>query len=83
MCRSVEQPVLVSEASDVFLRVEFGRAGRQRYRRDVRRRFKRLRAMPTGLVEDEDGVRAWRDLGGDVVEMKLHRLGVAHRQHQA
>ena len=21
--------------------------------------------------------------GGDVVEMKLHRLGVAHRQHQA
>ena len=27
-------------------------------------------------VEDEDGVRAWRDMGCDFVEMELHHLGV-------
>ena len=38
--------------------------------------------MPPGLIEDEDGVRAGRNLGCDLVEMKLHGLGVAGRQHE-
>ena len=38
--------------------------------------------MPSGLIEDENGVGAGRDLGGDLVEMKLHGLGVADRQHK-
>src|SRR5262249_44957010 len=39
-------------------------------------------AMPTCLIEDENGVGAGGDLGGDLVEMKLHSLGVAGGQHQ-
>ena len=33
--------------------------------------------MPSGLIEDENGVGAGGDVGGDLVEMKLHGLGVA------
>jgi hypothetical protein len=39
--------------------------------------------MPASLVEDQDGMGARRDLGGDVVEMELHGFGVADRQDQA
>lgn len=38
--------------------------------------------MPSGLIEDQDGVSARRDLGCDLVEMTLHGFGVADRQHQ-
>src|SRR6266480_1335246 len=38
--------------------------------------------MPSGLVEDENGVGAGSDLGGDLIEMKLHGLGVASRQYE-
>ena len=41
-----------------------------------------LRAMPAGLIEDENGVRARFDLGGDLVEMKLHGFAVAGRKHE-
>ena len=41
--------------------------------------------MPAGALEDQHGVRADRDGGGDLVEMKPHRLGVGmrHRQRRA
>ena len=38
--------------------------------------------MPAGLIEDENGVGARGDLGGDLVEMKLHGFCVARRQHK-
>ena len=38
--------------------------------------------MPSGLIEDENGVRAGSDFGCDLIEMKLHRFGVAKRQHE-
>ena len=38
--------------------------------------------MPAGLIENENGVGAGGDLGGDLVEMKLHGFGVARRQHE-
>ena len=38
--------------------------------------------MPPGLIEDENGVRAGSDFGCDLIEMKLHRFGVAKRQHE-
>ena len=38
--------------------------------------------MPAGLIEQHDGMRTRGDFGGDLVEMELHRLGVAGRQHQ-
>src|SRR5215813_885176 len=39
-------------------------------------------APPAGLIEDENGVRARFDLGGDLVEMKLHGFAVACRKHE-
>jgi hypothetical protein len=39
--------------------------------------------MPAGAVEKENGVGRRRDLGCNRVEMKLHGLLVANRQHQA
>jgi len=39
--------------------------------------------MPAGLIEDENGVRPGGDLGGDLVEMKLHGFAVARRQHES
>jgi hypothetical protein len=31
------------------------------------------------LIEDENGVRTGGDLGGDLVEMKLHGFAIARR----
>jgi hypothetical protein len=38
--------------------------------------------MPSCLIEDENGVGAGADLGGNLVEMKLHGLSVAGGQDQ-
>ena len=38
--------------------------------------------MPAGLVEDQHGVRARRDRGGDLGEVEAHRLGVADRHDE-
>lgn len=38
--------------------------------------------MPSGLIEDENGVRARRDSCGDFFKMQGHRLGVARRQDE-
>ena len=38
--------------------------------------------MPSGLIEDENGVSTGGDCGCDFVEVKLHGLGVAGRQHE-
>ena len=38
--------------------------------------------MPPGLIEEDDRVRAGRNLGCDLIEMKLHGLAVAGRQHE-
>ncbi len=50
--------------------------------RDVAGNLELLGTMPAGLIEDENGVRAGGDLGGDLVEMKLHGFAVAGRQHE-
>ena len=38
--------------------------------------------MPSGLVEQEDGMGAWPHLGGDFVQVPLHGLGVAAGQDE-
>jgi hypothetical protein len=38
--------------------------------------------MPTGLIEDDQGVGAGGNLGGDLVEIKLHGLAVAEGKNQ-
>ena len=58
----IREPVLPHGLPDVFLAVEFGCARRQRHQRDVARDLERLGAMPAGLIEEDDRVRAGRDL---------------------
>ncbi len=41
-----------------------------------------LRAMPAGLIEDDDRVGVSGDPCSDLVEMKLHGFGVAERQSE-
>ncbi len=39
--------------------------------------------MPSGLIDEEDGVRARIDGGADFFEMSVHRVRVAPRQDEA
>lgn len=64
---------------DVLGGIELGRTRRQRQESDVGRDIERLGGMPTGLIEDQDGVGLVRDLAGEV---KLHRRRIAGRQNQ-
>ena len=38
--------------------------------------------MPASLIEDDNRMGARGDLGGDLIEMKLHGFAVAGRQHE-
>src|ERR1035437_3791813 len=38
--------------------------------------------MPSGLINEEDGVGSWCDRLGDFRQMQVHRLGIAGRQDQ-
>src|SRR5216683_7693942 len=67
---TVRQPVCSHELPDVLLRVELGRAWRQRQERDVAWSLEVFGAVPSGLIEDQNGVSAGRDFGCDLIEMK-------------
>lgn len=73
----VRQPVLPHELPDGFDRVELRRLGGQRDDGDVLRHLEPARDMPAGLVEEEDGVSAWRDRLRDLGEVERHRLARA------
>jgi hypothetical protein len=38
--------------------------------------------MPSGLIDEKDGVGSWCDGFGDFRQMQVHRLGIAGRQDQ-
>src|ERR1035437_10007125 len=38
--------------------------------------------MPSGLIDEKDGVGSWCDGVGDFRQMQVHRLGIAGRQDQ-
>src|SRR5271169_2223599 len=39
--------------------------------------------MPSGLIDEEDGVGSWRDHLGDFREVQVHRFGIAEGQDQS
>src|SRR5438477_2508255 len=79
---TVRQPVCPHELPDVFLTVELRCAWRQWQERDIVGRPEVFCAMPSGLIEDQNGVCSRGDFRCDLVEMKLHGFGVAKRQHE-
>ena len=79
---AVGQPVVEHELPDVFGRVEFRAFGRQRDEGDIGRHDETARHVPSGLIDQEHGVRAARHLGGDLRQMQVHRLDIADRQNE-
>ena len=68
---------------DVFLRVELWRTRRQRQERDVFGSLEVFGAVPSGLIENENGMCAWGNFRCDFVEMELHGFGVASGEHES
>src|ERR1700716_2605519 len=58
---AVREPIVAHELPDVLDRIELGRFRRKRQERDVVRDGKLLRDMRSRLIEEKDGMRAWRD----------------------
>jgi hypothetical protein len=52
------EPILEHELTDVLLAIELGGARRQRQKRDVGWNPEFLRAVPSVLIEDQNGVGA-------------------------
>jgi hypothetical protein len=67
---------------DVFDRVQLRGTGRQEDRRDVVGQVELARCVPSGSVEDENGVGALGDIARDFVEVKLHHVGVGVGQRE-
>lgn len=80
---AVRQQVVAHELPDVFRRIEFWGARRQSDEGDVGRNDEFRREMPSGAIEDENGVRAGVDFHADRFKMQVHRFGVAPGQNEA
>ena len=59
----VVEPVAADELPDVLDRIEFGGSWRQGQKGDVGRDGELVGGVPSGLIEDEDGVSARCHLG--------------------
>jgi len=79
---AVREPVVAHELPDVLDRVEFGAFRRQSDDGDVGGNDQPLRHMPSGLIDEQDGVGSRRDRLGNLRKVQVHRLGVAERQDQ-
>ena len=73
----VRQPVVAHELPHIFDRVELRAPRWQRHQRDVGWHDQLRRSVPSGLIEQEDGVCARGDVEGDFLEMHVHGLTVA------
>jgi hypothetical protein len=80
---AIRQPVAVHELPDVLDRVELGASRWQRQQINVWRHDEVGRTMPSGLLEDDDGVGTRRDVERDLVEMYAHCLAGAARHDDA
>lgn len=62
---------------DVLGGVEFGAGRRNRQQRQVFRDLQLVGRMPGGAIQQHDRMRVGRNGAGDLVEVFLHRQGVA------
>ncbi|AFL54447.1 transposase [Sinorhizobium fredii USDA 257] len=80
---AVREPVVAQELPDVFHGVQFRRTRRQEHQGDVVRHFELRRDVPSGLIEDEHGMRSLIDGLADLGEMLLHGFGITIGQDKA
>ena len=69
---SIREPVLAQEAPDVFGRIELRRARHQGWEGDVLGYLKFWGGVPSGAIEDEDGIDTGSEHLGDLFQMHLH-----------
>jgi len=79
---AVGEPVLAHIVPDILHGVQFRRFGRQRDDRDIAGHHKVFGEVPSGLVDDQDGMGTAGDLERDFLQVLAHRPGIAHRQHK-
>ena len=79
---AVGEPVLAEVLPDILDRVQLWGARRQQDHGDVFRNREGCGRVPSGAVEQQDGMGAPPDRAGDLVEVKLHRLRVGEGQRQ-
>jgi len=76
---AVRQPVVAHELPDVLDRVQLGASGWKRQQRDVGWDDQVIRTVPSGLIEQDNGMGAGCDVAGDLFEVHSHRLAIAAR----
>ena len=79
---SVGEPVVAHELPEVLDGIEFGRFWRQRDEGNVVGDFQGVGKVPAGLIDDDNGMSARRDGGGDFYKVQGHGRRIAHGQHQ-
>ena len=80
---AVGEPVVAHELPGVLGRVELGRLWRQQHDADIVGEVERLRGVPSGLIEKQDGMSIVGDRLGYLGEVQVHRRGIAERQDEA
>jgi hypothetical protein len=80
---AVREPVVAHILPDIFDRIEFRAFRRQRDDGDIGGNHQSCRQMPSGLIDEKDGVGSWCDGFGDFRQMQVHRLGIAGGQDQS
>lgn len=76
---AVREPVVAQKLPDVFDGIEFRGTRRQRHQGDVAWDDEVLGDVPSGLVEQHDGMRIGGNGGCDLGEVQGHRCGIATR----
>ena len=77
------EQVCPQELPDILDRVQLGGIGRQRYQGDVLWDDQTASGLvPSGAVEDENGVSAGCDAAADLGKVKAHQLGIDRRQYK-
>jgi len=79
---AVGEPVLPDVLPNILYRIEFWALGRQRHEGDVARHGELRRQVPSGLIEQEDGMGAGHDGPGNLFQVERHGRGVAPWQDQ-
>lgn len=80
---AVGEVVLSEELPDILDGVELWRVGRQVKEADVGREAQPATGlMPSGAVEDDDGMAVGCDVAGDLDEMQVHGVGIGMRQDE-
>jgi hypothetical protein len=79
---AIGEPIVADVLPDVLDRIQLRALGGQWHKRDIRWHEEFRGEMPSSLVVQDNAMCAWRDGGGNLGEVKVHRVRITFRQHQ-